>query len=361
MLPCDERQAWQDFWAVVDELLEPKEAMPGQAEVAKRLAPAWQAYHMYQYATAARLFAAAFAERPTLADDPASGRRYLAACCAALASAGQVMGDPPDADRTRWRRQALDWLRADLEAWKTRARSPIGRLRNPTPWALRRWRSDPHLSSLRDEPALAALPESDRRECRALWAEVDRLLKAAGGPAAPPYRVKDRELLDPARYADSRFKYGTAARLFVTAFTERPALADDPASGRRYRAACCAALAAAGKSWNDLLLPGEDSAHWRRQALDWLQADLEAWRARARSPIGRRRDTVPRALWRWKTDHDLASLRDEPALAALPESDRRECRALWAEVDRLLKAAGWSTPKSIVVKERLPLPGDYWK
>ena len=360
LLPSDEREAWQNLWVAVDELLEAKDATPEQAEAAKRLAPAWDAYHMYQHATAARLFAAAFAERPALADNPTSGHRYLAACCAALATAGQRMGDPPDADYTRWRRQALDWLRADLKAWETLARSPSGQRRDPVPWALRRWRADPHLSSLRDDWALAALPESERRACHALWAEVDEVIKAAGGPVLPPYRVKDGELLAPARYAESQFKYGTAARLFAAAFAERPTLADNPAAGHRFQAARCAALAAAGKSWNDPPLPGEDRTRRRRQALDWLRADLKAWETLARSPSGGLRSPVARALQHWKTDHELASVRDESALAVLPEADRQACRDLWAEVDRLIKAAGGPAPLRTIIKERI-LTSDYWR
>ena len=39
-------------------------------------------------------------------------------------------------------------------------------------------------------------------------------------------------------------------------------------------------------------------------------------------------------------DPDLAGVRDVAALAALPEAERDEWRALWVEVDRLLKGAG---------------------
>ena len=45
--------------------------------------------------------------------------RYDAACSAALAAAGQGVDSAnlDDQERTRLRKQALHWLRADLAAW----------------------------------------------------------------------------------------------------------------------------------------------------------------------------------------------------------------------------------------------------
>src|SRR5262249_33626780 len=67
-------------------------------------------------AAAARLWAESFAADPTLADDPLTAHRDTAACAAALAAAGRGTdaGRLDDADRARWRKQALEWLRADL-------------------------------------------------------------------------------------------------------------------------------------------------------------------------------------------------------------------------------------------------------
>ena len=68
-----------------------------------------------QYA-ATSLYAAAFAADPKLADDLKAGHRYNAACFASLAAAGQGedAAKLDNAERTRLRKQALDWLRADL-------------------------------------------------------------------------------------------------------------------------------------------------------------------------------------------------------------------------------------------------------
>jgi hypothetical protein len=45
---------------------------------------------------------------------------------------------------------------------------------------------------------------------------------------------------------------------------------------------------------------------------------------------------VSQTLQHWKTDTDLTGIRDEAALEALPEDQRKACRALWTDVDALL-------------------------
>ena len=51
--------------------------------------------------------------------------RYNAACSAALAAAGKGIDKPPldDQAKTRWRHQALEWLKADLTYWAKQAES----------------------------------------------------------------------------------------------------------------------------------------------------------------------------------------------------------------------------------------------
>jgi len=41
--------------------------------------------------------------------------------------------------------------------------------------------SEPDLASVRDDKALAALPEKERQAWQKLWADVDALRKKAGG------------------------------------------------------------------------------------------------------------------------------------------------------------------------------------
>jgi tetratricopeptide (TPR) repeat protein len=128
--------------------------------------------------------------------------------------------------------------------------------------------------------------------------------------------------------------YRQAIRLkpdfYADAFAAEPKLADDLRAYHRYNAACCAALAAA----RDADGPRPDArerARLRGQALGWLRADLVAW-AKATD-----RALVRRTLAHWQQDADLAGVRGQEALAALPAGERAEWERLWADVADLLR------------------------
>ena len=80
-----------------------------------------------------------------------------------------------------------------------------------------------------------------------------------------------------------------------------------------------------------------ERARWRRQARAWLHADLEAWTKKLQNTSPADRAKLQQALARWRTDADLAGLRDSDALDKLPEAERQECRKLWTDLDALLK------------------------
>ena len=86
------------------------------------------------------------------------------------------------------RRQALDWLRADLALWAKQAGSAKAEDRAAAAWALRHWPQTPYLAGVRDKPALAALPAEERAGWDKLWADVAGLLRrlGAGKPARAP-------------------------------------------------------------------------------------------------------------------------------------------------------------------------------
>jgi hypothetical protein len=52
--------------------------------------------------------------------------------------------------------------------------------------AMKRWKSDTDLAGIRDPEPLARLPEAERKEWQAFWAEVDGLIVKAGGLNAKP-------------------------------------------------------------------------------------------------------------------------------------------------------------------------------
>jgi hypothetical protein len=56
------------------------------------------------------------------------------------------------------------------------------------------------------------------------------------------------------------------------------------------------------------------------------------------------REELAETLAYWKVDRDLEGIRSVAELAKLPERERSTWRALWAEVDALLRRAAASTP-----------------
>jgi tetratricopeptide (TPR) repeat protein len=136
-----------------------------------------------RFAAAAGLSAEAFASQPRLAADLKAQHRYAAACYAAQAGCGRGAdaAGMSAAERLRWRRQALTWLRADLaDRAGQLAADPAARpLLAQT---LRHWQTDPDLAGLRDRAQLLRLSSEERTACDRLWADVAALLRRAQPP-----------------------------------------------------------------------------------------------------------------------------------------------------------------------------------
>jgi serine/threonine-protein kinase len=130
-----------------------------------------------------------------------------------------------------------------------------------------------------------------------------------------------------------------AAKLYSEAFAAEPRLAGDLRAGHRYKAARVAALAGCGIDHDASQLGQSQRSLWRRQALDWLCADLTACTVWLSSKPGSAHDQVWNLLSTWKTDPDLAGLRDRSALAKLSTDEQNACGALWQSVDTLLTRA----------------------
>ena len=148
------------------------------------------------------------------------------------------------------------------------------------------------------------------------------------------------ERVDLAQVAEEKGLHAMAARLFAEAFTANPSMAEDLEAGYRYNAACSAVLAGCGKGKDQP--PPDESARiqLRRQALDWLEADLAARsrivanRSPDRGSASRRGPVLD--LEHWKHDPDLAGVRDRTALKELSPADQASWRAFWADVGRVL-------------------------
>jgi tetratricopeptide (TPR) repeat protein len=132
------------------------------------------------YHTAVRLFREAFAAEPSLGDNLPRRSRYHAACAAALAGGrqGKDTAALDDQECARLRRQALEWLRSDLEALRHLSAKKPNTIRLVVQ-QLQQWQKDRHLAGVRDPKALALLPETDRKEWQKLWTEVGQTLVRA--------------------------------------------------------------------------------------------------------------------------------------------------------------------------------------
>jgi Flp pilus assembly protein TadD len=130
--------------------------------------------------TAVRLYVEAFAAKPEKSAQ-ADGTRYNAACAAAQAAAGQGKDatELDDAERTRLRQRALDWLKADLAVWTRYAQGTDAQARTMAQRKMEHWQSDAYLAEVRDEARLEKLPRDQRDEWRKLWDEVGEVLKKA--------------------------------------------------------------------------------------------------------------------------------------------------------------------------------------
>jgi hypothetical protein len=124
--------------------------------------------------------------------------------------------------------------------------------------------------------------------------------------------------------------YARATRLAAEAFAKDAKLAADLRASHRYNAACCAVLAACGKGDDAAKTDGAERTLCRKQALEWLRAELSARSAQMKASPAERNDAAT-ILRHWLVDKDLAGVRDKAALAQMPEAQRKDWEALWAE------------------------------
>jgi Flp pilus assembly protein TadD len=201
--------------------------------------------------------------------------------------------------------------------------------------------------------------QNQLKDCDQMLQLEDRVKLILQGQAQPTGAAEQLQL---AQFCRAYRRYAAAARLYAAVLAVQPAVANDIAGGDRYQAACATALAAAGEGKDADKLSAEDKAKLRRQALDWLRADLEAYRKKLlpAPATGQQKPLTPLEqllakqsasggpveivmvadrLARWQTDPDLAGVREEKALTALPAQEQNDWRRLWTDVGRLLKQA----------------------
>ena len=240
-----------------------------------------------------------------------------------------------DAARDRLQ-QAIVWQK---KAIAVNPRNPTYRqflanhLRNLITAARGLGRDDEVAAAEREQAELAA---SDPR-----FAALDARLAAVMKGEAPKDNA-ERLALAQRAYDTARFR--TAAKLWADALEADPKLAADRQAGHPYNAACAAAMAAAGKGKDEPPLDDTAKAKLRRQARDWLTAELVLWAKLNESGPPQAKAFIAQTLQHWQEDTDLAGVRDHDALSKLSEEERKAWETLWKESETLLKKARGDRP-----------------
>jgi tetratricopeptide (TPR) repeat protein len=191
----------------------------------------------------------------------------------------------------------------------------------------------------------------------AMEASLDAILRGRSLPTDTESRLDVADLCRVTR------RVAASAQFFRDAFLARPALAEDRPARHRLHAAIAAALAGTDtrRASDDLPLDDTQGSRWRKQALEWLRAERDAYAKVVRAtPLPVAIPTPPssgspekpgssfdpdlatarEALNVLAHHRNLACVRDEDSLRKLPESEQKEWLAFWTDVAALLKKAG---------------------
>jgi serine/threonine protein kinase/tetratricopeptide (TPR) repeat protein len=199
-----------------------------------------------------------------------------------------------------------------------------------------------HELGSRDPQWPSGLSAQKVRECERL-VELDRKLAAFRRGKFTP--ASPRERLELAGLCSLKRLHRAAARFCEEAFAKQPELANDLTLAYRYNAACAAALAGCGQGRDAEKLGDAERARLRRQAREWLRADLESWARLLDREPDKARPVLVGQLRNWLTDDEFAGVRGPQALAKLPQAERQPWEKLWADVANLLgKAQSKTTP-----------------
>ena len=139
-----------------------------------------------RYVASERLWRAAFAKQPALAEDLHQWNRYRAVRAAALAGCGQGQdaAELGEDARETLRLQAAEWLRGELEFLAHELDGSHLGTRDRALLELQALRGEPALAPLRDEGALEQWSELEQDDWRELWAMAAELSSRAQEP--PP-------------------------------------------------------------------------------------------------------------------------------------------------------------------------------
>jgi eukaryotic-like serine/threonine-protein kinase len=148
-------------------------------------------------------------------------------------------------------------------------------------------------------------------------------------------------------------RFDKATQAWAAMLAANPALGKDRNKSTLYYGARMALKAGCGKQQNVIKA---DQKTLRNQALNWLKEDLAHWAKLLDQGVPESRETTIRWLNDWKRNPDLAAIRDEEALQKFPADEQSKWRALWQDVESLLKNArndGWGGRFQPVTDEQL--------
>ncbi len=164
-----------------------------------------------------------------------------------------------------------------------------------------------------------------------------RLFAVLAGKESPK---SDAERIGLAVRAYEKSLHAASARLYAAALAGDPKLTGDRRAQHAYNAACAAALAGTGHGKDDPPPDETAKAKLRDQCREWLKGELGAWGKFLDGGRAETRSVVTQVLKHWKSDGDLAGVRDDIELAKLPEGERAAFRQVWNNVNQLLVRAG---------------------
>jgi tetratricopeptide (TPR) repeat protein len=171
----------------------------------------------------------------------------------------------------------------------------------------------------------------------------ERLVELDGRlPAILSGKEQPAGAIERAEYAEVchiKHLYAATARLYGEAIMAKPDLVASPVNGVRYNAACAAALAGCGAGEDAARLTDADRAALRKQAHDWLRADLDAWRGLLDKDPDKARPVVAQQVQPWLDDPDFNGVRGTDSVGKLPEAERNDWQKLWADVAATLASA----------------------
>jgi Flp pilus assembly protein TadD len=146
------------------------------------------------------------------------------------------------------------------------------------------------------------------------------------------------EALSLARLCYFKQLYRPSVRFWLEAFELEPVV-QEMRTGHRNQAARAAALAGCAKGRDDPPPAEDERRGLRDQARAWLKADLAEASKGLQSKEPETRTSVKETIARWREDPDLAGVRDQDALEKLSADEANAWRALWSEVEAMLRDA----------------------